>query len=103
MNSVRTVTKLLFQRYLPMIPSEGNASHDLTFVQLKVLCQQGIELSDTLPIDKLSRWLGYIQCTLNIHQITDIDTERSYSRPLFHEAYRIAEIAIPATVDVRAQ
>lgn len=39
--------------------------------------------SNSMPINKLNRWLGYIQGILIAARITDVETERNYTRPLF--------------------
>lgn len=42
---------------------------------------QGCE--DKLPLMKLNRWLGYIQGTLIAWNITTVQIERDWTRPLF--------------------
>ena len=64
------------------------------------LVYEGILRIDTLPLDKLSRWLGYAQAHAEINGEVSVQAMRDYTRPLFHEAYRLDGIDIPETVDV---
>ncbi len=45
------------------------------------------EFSDCIdkrfPLCKLNRWLGYIQAVLIINNVSDVETERNWTRPLF--------------------
>ena len=41
----------------------------------------------TMQIDKLSRWIGFIQGVLAANGLLDVDEERERTRPLFHKAY----------------
>jgi hypothetical protein len=36
-----------------------------------------------LPLNKLNRWLGYIQGCLICWRVTTVETERDFTRPLF--------------------
>lgn len=88
--TVRRVTAQLFERYQAMLEP---SSH------LHWLCTTALEHKDTLPIDKLSRWLGFLQGVLHSQGITSSDIERDFSRPLFHEAYRNEGVEIPPTLN----
>lgn len=37
----------------------------------------------TVPVPKLCRWLGYIQGVLIEHDLTTVNVERDWTRPLF--------------------
>lgn len=55
------------------------AAEDLwTFIQEFI---HGCE--SVLPLNKLNRWLGYIQGTLIALEVTTVQTERDWTRPLF--------------------
>ena len=85
---IRDVTKLLFERYLNQFElSEG----------LKRLSHKAIEEIENYPIDKLSRWLGFIQAYVIFTNQTTVDIERDFSRPLFHNAYKNENIKIPSS------
>lgn len=60
-----------------------------------------VENHDTWPADKTGRWVGYVQCILiEVEKVTTINEERNYTRPFFHEIYRLAGYDIPETVEV---
>tara|TARA_Y100000310_G_C20492400_1_gene719886 strand:+ start:53 stop:346 length:294 start_codon:yes stop_codon:yes gene_type:complete len=52
------------------------------------------------PDLKIGKWLGFVEACLIMHGVTDIDTERDFSRPLFHDHYRSVGIEPPASIDV---
>ena len=53
------------------------------------------------PSDKTGRWLGYVQClVIEIANVTTIQAERDFTRPLFHELYTAEKINIPDSVEV---
>ena len=49
------------------------------------------------PVDKTSRWIGFVQGVLAVRDILDVDSERDRTRPLFHEAYAAMSLPIPKT------
>ena len=51
------------------------------------------------PIDKKSRWLGFIQGVCCCHFGMDVNKERDFTRPLFHKAYQSSQKDIPDTVE----
>lgn len=85
---IREVTKLLFERYL----NQFKLSEELQRLSFKAL-----EEIETYPIDKLSRWLGFIQGYVIFTNQTSVEIERNFSRPLFHNAYKAENIKIPHT------
>ncbi len=92
-------TKEIFRRYLALIESEGadpnSEDERLSLKNLRWICTEAIEKGRYLPIDKISRWLGFIQGCLAARQIIDVDEERDFTRPLFHRAYREEGIDVP--------
>jgi hypothetical protein len=52
------------------------------------------------PTDKTNRWIGFIQGCLFSEGKIDINTERDFTRPLFHSYYDAQGLAKPASVDV---
>ena len=103
--SVRCATELLFRRYLALLCSlpgycrESASGRDpqTSLANLTWMCRTGIEQIDTFPLDKLSRWLGFIQGVLAMRGLVTVDGERDFSRPLFHAAYAAEGTLIPAT------
>lgn len=55
---------------------------------------------DDYPIDKLSRWLGFIQGCLVCKGLCDVDTERSYTREFFRKAYIEEGTPVPVPLDL---
>lgn len=64
------------------------------------MCDVAIENHDLWPIDKLSRWLGFIQGTMITNGRTDVDSQRDFTRPLFHEAYKMKGMRVPSSVGI---
>lgn len=86
--TVRSVTKYLFERYL----REFELSDDLIN-----LSNKAIKEIDNYPIDKLSRWLGFVQGYIIFTNQTSVNNERDLSRSMFHEAYKNEGINIPSS------
>ena len=53
----------------------------------------------TWPLDKTSRWLGYVQGVMAAEGMPSVREERDFSRPMFHAAYAAAGVALPATAE----
>lgn len=75
-------------------PVEATSLPNLRWMQAQILIQGG-----TMPIDKLNRWIGYIQGVLAVRGFLDVGAERDRTRPIFHEAYAAAGTTIPRTMD----
>lgn len=97
----RRATTAMFRRYLQICAEAGQMGEEcyperLQLENLIWLCNRSIEAGESLPIDKLSRWLGFVQGCLLMRGLLDTDEERDASRPLFHQGYEEDGIAIPA-------
>lgn len=98
--SVRTATAALFRRYLALLGDEPLAEGDETSpANLAWMCREALAGAETLPVDKLSRWLGFVQGVLAARAIISVADEREVSRPLFHSAYRTEGTAMPPTLE----
>jgi hypothetical protein len=64
------------------------------------MCEIAIYNYDKFPIDKLSRWLGFIQGMMIANYRGTIDSHRDFTRPLFHKAYEEKGMVVPATASV---
>ena len=95
------VHKNLAQRYVHMMDRTHNITtddnHPFSLHNLRWMCNTIIEHGETWPIDKVGRWLGYIQAGMIMHELTSVNTERDFSRPLFHAAYKEQGQTIPPT------
>ena len=49
------------------------------------LSRHAIEYMDELSEDKANRWLGFVQGVLTVGDLIQVDSERDFTRPLFHE------------------
>ena len=81
----REANKLLFERYIEILrdnnfdgPDKANSEH-LIWMCENVDCENW-------PIDKISRWLGFIQGILIYNNILTVDDERNFTRPLFTQS-----------------
>lgn len=70
-----------------------------SLLHLRAMCREAIGSPDML-VDKQSRWLGYVQGIMTVHGLLDVEEEREFSRPIFHQAYRAMGIDIPSPVTV---
>lgn len=52
------------------------------------MIDQCLKNATTMPLDKLNRWIGFVQGVLAVRGYLDVDAERERTRPLFHAAYR---------------
>jgi hypothetical protein len=80
----------MFRRYLQMLDNAVDTDipgPELTgFDNLRWMCRTALEHIEEYPIDKTSRWLGFVQGILVIRGFTSVQAERDFSRPLFHAA-----------------
>ena len=81
----------LFARYEAMILSNPDKLKGLptkcNYAHLRTLCNEAFNEGPDYPFDKMCRWLGFVQGVLAVQGIIDVDTEREYTRPLFHKLY----------------
>src|SRR5690606_15385660 len=98
--TVRRANALLFERYLAIIGERESEDGDETsLANLAWMCRTALAGIETLPIDKINRWLGFVQGVLAIRGLITVQGERDFSRPLFHAAYHNEGTAAPATRD----
>ena len=89
--TVHDVNIILIKRYKKMLKKTPK-NRDLK------MCK--ILLKSDFPIDKTSRWIGFIQRGLIDGNLTTVQAERDFSRPLFHKAYKEMGYEIPESVTV---
>lgn len=88
------VNAQLFARYASIIaaardlPDAWMDHPRLAMSNLEWMCATGQAQAATMPEDKASRWLGFVQGCLAMRGLIDVDTERDRTRPLFHGAAR---------------
>lgn len=103
-------TRELFARYLEIVlqaqaAKAGAAFADapedpaLSLENLAWMCREGARQCGMAPLDKMSRWLGFVQGCLAMRGLVTVGEERDVSRPLFHRAYREAGIPVPPRME----
>lgn len=89
-NSANRELAIRYYRLLEIWLAENDFRHSyIDAVKLIQLCDYivSVPLTDISP-DKGSRWIGYIQAELIREQIITIDSERDFTRPMFHKIYK---------------
>lgn len=96
----------LFHRYLDVLefpPSEAVSPSPRTGRDdLITMCRTALSEGETLPLERVSRWLGFVQGVMAVNAVISVDEERDVSRPLFHAAYARDGTDIPATMEMAA-
>lgn len=79
----------LFLRYRYILEEElaKKPIEDEDFSNVLKLCQLGLDHIKQMPVDKQSRWVGYIQRALKDYGLLDLESERNFTRVIFHEIY----------------
>lgn len=75
--------------YTFKFPPHGDPEH------LEWMLDQIVENYNTWPIDKSSRWLGFVQGMMVAQSWITVEEERDRTRPIFHEAYKQEGIKVP--------
>jgi hypothetical protein len=108
-NPLNEVNKKIIQRCLKLFKLKEDLNFMLAANQSGSINEEGkiykmILTSygevDNWPIDKTSRWIGYIQRYLIEKEATTVQAERDFSRPLFHEAYKKLGYSVPESISV---
>jgi len=84
------------KRRLNIDNEEPVTEKEKTYVMLKTI----LDNLNTWSDDKTSRWIGYIQRYLVEQELTTVKAERDFTRPLFHDAYRLLGFTLPKTVSI---
>jgi hypothetical protein len=75
-------------RYIEMLNREKSVWMAEDWIDKVIALEHFIEeflhgCENEMPLNKLNRWLGYIQGTLIALEITTVQAERDWTRPLF--------------------
>jgi hypothetical protein len=81
----------------PMIPDNDGDGSETSFANLRWMVERCLT-DDTMPVDKVSRWVGFIQGVLAVRGLLSVAAERDRTRPLFHAAYRAMGIQPPESM-----
>lgn len=71
-------------------------------VHLSRMIDTLIENNNVYPIDKTSRWIGFIHGVLYSQGYIDLEKEHNFTRPIYHTVYRDSDIVIPDTLDLHS-
>lgn len=96
---IRTALLITLDGLLEMIPAENDGYGATSNWNLRWMIEHAVDCLDDFPIDKTSRWIGFIQGVLAMKGCLDVEAERDRTRPIFHRAYTNAGIKIPKTVN----
>lgn len=73
-------------------------------VHLSWMCKELLANIDVFPVDKTSRWIGFIQGVMAANHRLDVDAERDRTRPLFKKAYDMAAaLRAPQPTDEKSE
>lgn len=108
-----TITGLLDQlpAWVPSGPLEGFDEDGVPFYEggmergrvtslanLKWMLEHSLENLEAWPVDKTSRWIGFVQGVLAVKSKDfHVSAERDRTRPFFHQAYQAMGLEIPKT------
>lgn len=88
----RTYLDGLFYRYYEVCkphlvesPSPEDMFDKCHVNNISKLCEEAFTNGEKYPVDKRYRWLGFVQGVLAVKRLIDVDVERDFTRPLFHE------------------
>lgn len=100
--STREVTIALLMGYKQTCKTTSDPNPDspagTSLKHMAWMCDQAFDNQLEWPMDKLSRWLGFIQGVLIMKGIIEAEHTRNITRPMFHAAYTNEGIAIPETL-----
>lgn len=102
--TVEGATAVLLARCLAVLEAAGDdgIAGETGSLHLAWMCRHAAANLGSWPVDKASRWLGYVQGVMAVRGLLSVSAERDFSRPLFHAAYAAAGRGIPATTDPQA-
>lgn len=98
-NPINKASQVLFKKYNTIVQNAGDKLPKNTSLRLTLMGIYAISHPEML-IDKMSRWLGFVQGVLYAHGLIDLEDEREESRALFHMTYGELGIELPGSVDV---
>jgi hypothetical protein len=86
---------------LTRIPAVITGSNARTCPEnLRWLLNRVIEKIDTYPLDKIGRWIGFVQGVLAMSDNLDVDAERDRTRARMQAAYLATGQEVPETAEM---
>ena len=100
MTPIQNANYQIASHLLESIPTNIPNSNDYTSPSNLVWMMNTVMSSITsFPDDKTGRWIGFVQGVLTCSGLLDVDSERDFSRPIYHEAYNKSGLNIPPTLN----
>jgi hypothetical protein len=98
---VRESNKTTALDLIPLIPEHIEGSTERTCpTNLHWMMERVIREIDTFPLDKMGRWIGFVQGVLALSGNLDVDAERERTRARFHAAYKATGQEVPPTMQL---
>lgn len=79
------------------IPDNDGDGSETSFGNLRWMVDRCLS-DETMPLDKINRWVGFIQGVLAVQGLLSVAAERDRTRPIFHAAYQEMGIVPPASM-----
>jgi hypothetical protein len=100
-NEVRESNRVTAIELLPLIPDHIPGSTKRTSPEnLRWLLNRVIEQIDVFPLDKIGRWVGFVQGVLALSGNMDVDAERERTRDRMQDAYKATGQIVPITMEM---
>lgn len=97
---VRESNRVTALELLPRIPDTIEGSNERTSPDnLRWLLNRVVENIDTFPLDKMGRWIGFVQGVLALSGNMNVDEERDRTRQRMQDAYRATGQIVPPTME----
>ena len=95
------IIEILCLRYLEKIKDKNFGENEFSKDHIEKMLNELLNNKSSWSEDKLNRWLGYVQGVLTVFKIINVEEEREFTRPLFHNYYKKNNLNIPETLDLK--
>ncbi len=84
---------------LPLVPDRIEGSNERTCPEnLRWMLHRVMDEINVFPLDKIGRWIGFVQGVLALSGNLDVDEERNRTRGRYQQAYHETGQVIPQTL-----
>lgn len=102
LHETRGLALNLVHRYKDLLLNKDFSNSNISKNHILNMLDVLIDKVPVWTIDKIYRWIGFIQGVLIVEGITSVHEEREYTRPLFHQVYVALGHIIPETISIKA-
>lgn len=74
---------------------DANVAEHATCAYALKMVETAVSELEGWPVDKTSRWIGYVQGVMATRGLLNVGAERERTRPFFHAAYAEEGIVVP--------